>query len=175
MLETFFKAIEENNLSEYTSLLFNFYEDENNYTIEACFDEDSLIIGRDAAFVIGSAEVSWKIIEKDTGKILKEHIKKQDAYYKHFTSIAYGFVDGDLYYIKRPRKKRESIHFSPDDFIGFAPMKLEVWLTVYLTKEAKEKYQTDLWNTDFSNLSKEDEQYWREVLADNFDYKKYYR
>ena len=46
-------------------------------------------------------------------------------------------------------------------------------LAVYLTEEAKEKYKMNMLGLMFNELSEEQHKYWREILAENFDYDKY--
>ena len=174
MLEELFQEIEKNDLSGFKSILFNLYEDENEYTIEACFDDESLVIGRENSFEICGTDIPWNEVEKRVGIVLKNHIKENKAIYKNLKDIAYGFVDGDLRYIKKPRKKKEEVHFTADSFKDFDRTRLKAWLTIYLKKEVASQYGFELFKTDFLGLSEEQLQFWRELLADNFDYEKYY-
>ena len=52
--------------------MFNIYEDETCYTIEASFDDAEYVIGRDNPFKICDLEKSWEDVEKDGGVKLKE-------------------------------------------------------------------------------------------------------
>ena len=173
-MEALFKLIEKSDIKDYTLLLFNIYEDKNYFTIEASFDDDNFVIGRDNPFTLCDKNTPWQTVEKDVGLAINSRIKKNKEIYKQFTSISYGFVDGNLHYIRKPRKrKKEIVHFTSDDFKDFPSHKLTAWLAVYLTKEAKEKYKMNMLGLMFNELSEEQHKYWREILADNFDYDKY--
>ena len=173
-IEDLFNCIENADKKDYTSLLFNIYEDKEYYTIEASFDDDNFVIGRDNPFTLCDKNTPWQIVEKDVGLAVDSWIKKNKEAYKQYKSISYGFVDGDLHYIRKPRKKKkEIVHFTSDDFKDFPSHKLTAWLAVYLTKEAKEKYKMNMLGLMFNELSEEQHKYWREILAENFDYDKY--
>lgn len=169
--------IEQIDFSDYSEMLFNLYEDEDAYTVEVVFDDDKLIIGRDdKRYVIEERNVDFNVVLKNVALILKTYFKEKKDKYKQFKSIAYGFVDGDLYYIKKPRKKKkELIHFSKEDFYSFDAFRVEAWLTVYLNAEGKEKYEQEVFETDFKKLSTEELHKWCEILALYFDYQKYYK
>ncbi|MBE5912693.1 MAG: hypothetical protein E7274_01365 [Pseudobutyrivibrio ruminis] len=173
MIEYLFLEIKKLNITDYQSLLFNIYEDETCYTIEASFDDDEYVIGRDNPFKICDLEKSWEDVEKDVGVKLKELIKADTKFFKPLKEITYGFVDGDLHYIKKSRTKKQQVVFTADDFVDFDAVRLKAWLTVYLTDEAQKKYGLKRFKTDFSKLTEEENLYWRTILAENFDYKKY--
>ncbi len=65
------------------------------------------------------------------------------------------------------------MHYTSDDFKDFPSHKLTAWLSVYLKEEAKEKYKMNMMELMFKELSDEQHKYWREILAENFDYRKY--
>ena len=90
-LESLFELIETSDTKAYSSILFNIYEDRDHYTIEACFDDD-FVIGRDNPFVICDKTNSWEKVEQDIGLAIKTQVEEKKDPYKHFTSIAYGFV-----------------------------------------------------------------------------------
>ena len=173
MIEDLFLEIKKLNITDYQSLLFNIYEDEASYTIEASFDDDEFVIGRDNPYEICSSDMGWEDVEKEVGLKLKELIKADSKFFKPLKEITFGFVDGDLYHIKKSRKKKQQVVFTADDFLDFDPVRLNAWLTVYLTEEAEEIYGTKRFMTDFSDLTDEENLYWRKILAENFDYKKY--
>ena len=172
MIEDLFLEIKKLNITDYQSLLFNIYEDEASYTIEASFDDDEFVIGRDNPYEICSSDMGWKDVEKEVGIKLKELIKADSKFFKPLKWITFGFVDGDLYYIKKSRKKKQQVVFTADDFLDFDPVRFNAWLTVYLTEEEEEIYGTKRFMTDFSELTDEENLYWRKILAENFDYKK---
>ena len=69
----------------------------------------------------------WQTVEKDVGLAINSRIKKNKEIYKQFKSISYGFVDGNLHYIRKNRKKKkEIVHFTSDDFKDFRNIKSEV-------------------------------------------------
>ena len=173
-MDVLFELIENSDEKDYTSLLFNIYEDKYYFTIEASFDDDIFVIGRDNPFTLCEKNTPWQTVEKDVGLAINSRIKKNKEAYKQFKSISYGFVDGDLHYIRKPRKKKkEIVHFTSDDFKDFPSHKLTAWLAVYLTEEAKAKYKMNMLELMFNELSEEQHKYWREILAENFDYDKY--
>ena len=47
MIRRLLGVIDSMNLNDYSELLFNLYEDKDAYSIEAVFDDDELIIGRE--------------------------------------------------------------------------------------------------------------------------------
>lgn len=173
MLESLFEAIGKEDISRYSSVLFNIYEDKDAYTIEACFDDDALVIGRDKPFVICGKDISWDKAEKKAGKELTGYIKSSREKYKGFSSIAYGFVEGDLNYIRSSDKKTEKVLFSAEDFKDLPPAKLKAWMTVYLTDEATKQSWKEWFKVRFEDLPEDKLDYWRAFLADNFNYEKY--
>lgn len=174
MIRRLLDVIEGMALNDYSELLFNLYEDKDAYSIEAVFDDDELILGReDQRFAVDKDDTGYELVLKETALVLKTYFKENKEKYKHFKCISYGFVDGDLYYIKKPRKKKEQIHFSKEDFYAFDAFRISAWLTVYLNTEGKEKFGHEVFETDFNTLSTEELHKWCEILADYFDYQKY--
>ena len=101
------KKIENIDCKEYDELLFNLYEDMNSYSIEAVFDEDKIIIGREEGlYIVGDKSIGYEEILSKVCKELKSYFKKNKEQYRNLKSISYGFVDGDLYYIRKPRKAK---------------------------------------------------------------------
>lgn len=176
MIEELLEDIEKIDYKDYNKILFNFYEDKKEYSIEVVFDEDALIIGReDKRFSIEKNNITYIEFLKEVGLTLKKYFKKNKDKYKKYKYIAYGFVDGDLYFIKKPRKKIELIHFSKEDFYSFDSFRLYAWLIVYLNKEGKEKYGKKINKKDFEKLSIKEFHEWCETLALYFDYQKYHK
>ena len=171
MIDALYDAIENEKIDEYSSVLFNMYEDEDSYTIEASFNDDTYVIGRDHPFVICNKESNWKKVEKLVETELIRYIKNNKEKYSKFDSIAYGFVDGDLNYIRKPQKKKskKDVHFTAEDFKDFNQIKLDAWLSVYLTEEALESSREERCMFCLGDLSEEQLEYWRKYLADNFD------
>lgn len=174
MIKKLLEDIERIDFTDYSEMLFNLYEDQDAYSIEVVFDDDAFIIGReDKRFAIEKGNVGFDAVLKDTALELKTYFKENKEKYKQFKCIAYGFADGDLYYIKKTRKKKEQIHFSKEDFYSFDAFRVGAWLTVYLNAEGKEKYGQEVFETDFKKLSTEELHKWCEILALYFDYQKY--
>ncbi len=105
-IEPLFTLIGTTDKQDYTSLLFNIYEDGDCYTIEASFDDDAYVIGREDPFIVCEKSTSWQKVETDIGHALKSEIKEKEEVYKQFEFISYGFVDGDMHYIRKPRKRK---------------------------------------------------------------------
>lgn len=61
-LEDLYNQILENNSSKFSTLLFNLYEDEDCYTVEAVFDDDAFIIGREKPYFIANNDINYTII-----------------------------------------------------------------------------------------------------------------
>ena len=157
MLESLFEAIGKEDISRYSSVLFNIYEDKDAYTIEACFDDDALVIGRDKPFVICGKDISWDKAEKKAGKELTGYIKSSREKYKGFSSD----------------KKTEKVLFTAEDFKDLPPAKLKAWMTVYLTDVATKQSWKEWFKVRFEDLPEDKLDYWRAFLADNFNYEKY--
>ena len=106
--------------------------------------------------------------------MLKKYIKDNHDKYKHFKSISYGFADGDEHFIKKQAKKHRPVHYSAEDFMSFPPEKLYCWLTVYSNDNLKNKHGREIFELDHKNMTDEQKQYWSKLLAENFNYEKYY-
>lgn len=174
MITELLKKIENIDCKEYDELLFNLYEDMNSYSIEAVFDENKIIIGREERFyIVGDKSIGYEEILSKVCKELKSYFKKNKEQYRNLKSISYGFVDGDLYYIRKPRKaKKKQIVYTKDSFYDFDAVKLEAWLSVYLNEEGKNKYRDKIWDTDFDKISREEFEEWCDILARYFNYDK---
>ena len=78
--------------------------------------------------------------------------------------------------MKSPKKIKEIVHYTADDFKDFDSHKLGAWIMVYLTTEATAKYRFDMIDMiRKKELSEDEHKFWREILAENFDYEKYKR
>lgn len=70
VLNELLEDIEEIDYKDYHEMLFNLYEDENEYTIEVVFDDDKLIIGRDdKIYVVADNSVDFEKVLKNIGDI----------------------------------------------------------------------------------------------------------
>lgn len=174
MITELLKKIENIDCKEYDELLFNLYEDMNSYSIEAVFDENKIIIGREERFyIVGDKSIGYEEILSKVCKELKSYFKKKKEQYSNLNTISYGFVDGDLYYIRKTRKaKKKQIVYTKDSFYDFDVVKLEAWLRVYLNEEGKNKYREKIWDTNFSKISRAEVEEWCAILARYFNYDK---
>ena len=174
MITDLLKKIESIDCKEYDELMFNIYEDMNSYSMEAVFDEDKVIIGREEGlYIVGDKSIGYEEILSKVCKELNSYFKKNKEQYRNLKSISYGFVDGDLYYIRKPRKtKKNKMVYTKDSFYDFDAVKLEAWLRVYLNEEGKNKYREKIWETDFDKISREEFEEWCDILARYFNYEK---
>ena len=174
MITDLLKNIESFDCKEYDELLFNIYEDMNSYSLEAVFDGDKVIIGReDRLYIVGDKSIGYEEILSKVCKELKSYFKKKKEQYSNLNTISYGFVDGDLYYIRKTRKaKKKQIVYTKDSFYDFDVVKLEAWLRVYLNEEGKNKYREKIWDTNFSKISRAEFEEWCAILARYFNYDK---
>lgn len=160
------------NKANYKSLIFNIYEDENYYTMEAVYD-DNLEIRRNNPIIIGNANEDYKSVLENIKNVLLLFYKKYDDKLSNLNNISYGFVDGDLYYLKKELKKeKNSKRFTFEDIKKFSPIKIGAWISVYLKQEVKEKMKIPF-TASFSKMSEEELDKWITILVENFDYEKY--
>lgn len=153
------------------SLMFNLYEDEKAYTMEAAFDDEEIVVCRDIPALLCSVEVDFEEVLKEVGKEIKKFVNNNKDKLENAKEISYGFVDGDLSYVRKSKKaKREIKKFTVEDFDDFDSTKLLAWISVYMTEEAKEKY-----NPPFlaRKMSKRKMKKWKKILVDNFNYESY--
>ncbi len=157
------------------SIVFNLYEDMDCYSMEATFDDENVAICRDEPAILCSKEVDYKVVLRLIKEEIKEFVKTNKEALVNAKEVAYGFVDGDLYYIKKTRKPRTPKRLlTMDDLKDFDAVRLEMWMTVYMKEEAKKKYKLpDFF--DYESLTPDELEKWKQILLDNFDYKSYYR
>ena len=173
-MKDFLNDVLKANSPKYSSLIFNLYEDEKNYSMDAEYDE-SYAVRRDNPVIICSADRSWQEALKDAKHIIVEFYSQNKDSFKNLKFISYGFVDGDLYYLKKGRKtvKKDRV-VTYDELKSFPPAKLDAWLAVYLKEDVKNRIQRPF-ASDFAKMSDEELDKWARLLADNFDYDKYYK
>lgn len=99
-LQNLFYQVKEQNTEEYTELLFNLYEDTAAYTVEAVFDDDALMIGRDNPAVICENHGDFLSALRVFEQALRSFCNQYQSEFDNLKIISYGFVDGDLAYIK---------------------------------------------------------------------------
>lgn len=160
------------NKNNYKSLVFNIYEDEEHYTMEAIFDEN-VEIRRERPIIIGDTNVDYKFILENVKNNLLSFYKKYDNKLSNLDDISYGFVDGDLYYIKKKTIKEKSYKkFTFEDIKEFSPIKIGAWISVYLKKEVKDAMKIP-YTASFPKMTEEELNKWIKILVENFDYEKY--
>ena len=165
------------NCEHYASLIFNLYESEKYVTFEAVFDDDALVIGREEPAVICQAGENYDLALRQIQTVLKKFYRNHKDSLENLKEISYGFVDGDLYYIKKRRggKTTQKViaKFTAESFMDFDIVKLDAWISVYVKEEDREKYNLPLFPP--SHPSEKMLEYYRNILADHFDYDAYYR
>ncbi len=165
------------NCERYTSLMFNLYENEKYVTFEAVFDDEAIVIGREEPAVICKSGEDYELALRQIQLILKEFYRNHKDSLANLKEISYGFVDGDLYYIKKRRGKKTAPKviekFTAESFMDFDIVKLDAWISVYVKEEDREKYNLPLFPP--SHPSEKTLEYYRNILADHFDYDTYYR
>ncbi len=172
-----FEMVLKSNCERYTSLMFNLYEDEKYFTFEAVFDDEEMVIGRENPAVICEAGENYELALRQIQTVIKEFYRRHKESLSNLKEISYGFVDGDLYYIiKRKKKKtakKDMEKFTAESFRDFDIVKLDAWISVYVKEEDREKYNLPLFPP--SHPSEKMLEYYRNILADHFDYEAYYR
>ena len=86
--------------------MFNLYESEKYVTFEAVFDDDALVIGREEPAVICEAGENSELALRQIQTVLKKFYRNHKDSLANLKEISYGFVDGDLYYIKKRRGEK---------------------------------------------------------------------
>lgn len=169
--ELFFEILNSNR-AEFSELLFNLYEDRENCSMEAVFDDEALVIGRERPAVICETKTGYTEVLKEIGNMLERFYKDNKAALSNIKEISYGFVDGDLYYIKK-RRRRKIIQktFTESDFESFNDVKLMAWLSVYTDEKKREESGINAFV--LNELTDEERIKYRLFLTENFDYDKY--
>lgn len=175
-MNNFFSEVLLTNSTKYSSLMFNLYEDEKIYSMEAVYD-DVIIIRRDNPIEICNKTVDYTAVLNIVKDKLSSFYENNKDDLKNITTLSYGFVDGDLYYIKnenaQPKpKSNEKITF--EKIKKFNPAKIGAWMCVYLKKEIKESMEVPF-AASFSEMSEDELDKWIHILVENFDYEKYYK
>ena len=173
-LEHLFSEIIKNVKHLKESIMFNLYEDAESYSVEASFDDENFVVCRDNPAILCSNEIDFKKVLKEIKKEIKVFVTDNEKIFKDIQEVSFGFVDGDLFYIKKAKKQKYKIKttFTFEDFKDFNSLKLIMWLEMYLTNEAKERYNPPtIFN--YETLTEEDLKKWKHILLDNFDYNKY--
>lgn len=175
-IEEFLDTVLKSNRKHYDCLMFNLYEDEVYYTIEAVFDDEALVIGRDDPVIICGSSESCESVQKRIRTVLNAFYRKQKSNLSNLKRIAFGFVDGDLHDIKENQMKKvyekDMKKFTAESFKDFDIIKLDAWIHVYVKQEDQEKYNLPIFPPP--HPSKKTLAHYRKILADNFDYEAYY-
>lgn len=158
-----------NNMHE--SIMFNLYEDADVYSMEATFDDEEFVICRDNPAILCSNKINYKNVIKEIRIEIKNFFETNKDILKNAKEISFGFVDGDLFYVKKAKKAmREFKKFTIEDFKDFDSTRLLCWISAYMTDEAKDEYKPPLLARKMSRLKMKK---WKRLLVENFDYKKY--
>lgn len=173
-MNNFFYDVLVNNNTKYSSLMFNLYEDEKYYTMEAVYD-DVIAIRRNNPIEICDKTNDYKTALSIVKNQLSSFYKDNNDKLKNINELSYGFVDGDLYYIKQRTLKSEHKNnkkFTFEEIKKFDPIKIGAWTTVYLKKEIKDAIKIPF-TADFPKMSEDELNKWISLLVENFDYDKY--
>lgn len=167
-LEDLYNQILENNSSKFSTLLFNLYEDEDCYTVEAVFDDDAFIIGREKPYFIANNDINYTIILESFKTRLEKFYLENHNKLNNLKEISYGFVDGDLYYIKKNKKKRNDIKVTMEELEALNDQKLLAWITVYTDGEKRKENGINSFSRE---LTTEERNEYIKFLYENFKIK----
>lgn len=167
-LEDLYNQILENNSSKFSTLLFNLYEDEDCYTVEAVFDDDAFIIGREKPYFIANNDINYTIILESFKTRLEKFYLENHNKLNNLKEISYGFVDGDLYYIKKHKKKRNDIKVTMEELEALNDQKLLAWITVYTDGEKRKENGINSFSRE---LTTEERNEYIKFLYENFKIK----
>lgn len=173
-IKDFFNEVLIKNDTKYSSLMFNLYEDEQYYSMEAIYD-NVVLIRRNSPIEICDKTNDYKTALSIVKNELSAFYRDNKEQLKNISELSYGFVDGDLYYIKQGTLKSEHKNnkkFTFDEIKKFDPIKIGAWTTVYLKKEIKDTIKIPF-TADFPKMSEEELDKWINLLVENFDYEKY--
>jgi len=170
-IDDLLKEIVKSNRAEFSVLQINLYEDKKHFTAEAVFDDEALVIWRDHPAVISDKERSYKAVLREIRPKVKSFYTENRTVLDNIKEFSYGFVDGDLYYVKKRRKVKMTAVFTEEDFKEFNDVKLLAWLSVYTDEDKRKQNNIDAFV--LNQLTDEERKRYRRFLAENFDYKKY--
>ncbi len=173
-IKDFFNEVLIKNDTKYSSLIFNLYEDEQYYSMEAVYD-NVIAIKRNSPMEICDKTNDYKTALSIVKDELSAFYRDNKEQLKNISELSYGFVDGDLYYIKQKNLKFEHKNnkkFTFEEVKKFDPIKIGAWTTVYLKKEIKDTMKIPF-TADFPKMSEDELNKWINLLVENFDYDKY--
>ncbi len=159
--------------SSYRTLWFNLYEDPHAFTMEAAFDEETAVIGRDNPADFCGKAAGWEAALEQADALIRAFCDAHAADLQHLTEIAYGFVDGDLIYLRKAEtpKTVRTERFTAEDFADFNIVKLHAWIRVYVDREVQKQLPLPLFPP--MDASAAEVQRYREFLAEHMDLEKY--
>ncbi len=173
-MENFFNEVLIKNDTKYSSLMFNLYEDEQHYSMEAVYD-NVIAIRKNNPIEICDKTNDYKTALSIVKNELSAFYRDNKEQLKNISELSYGFVDGDLYYIKQKSlksKHKNNKKFTFEEIKKFDPIKIGAWMTVYLKKEIKDTTKIPF-TADFPKMSEDELNKWISLLVENFDYDKY--
>ncbi len=172
-IQALFDRITETDCTAYQKLWFNVYEDADAFTMEAAFDEETFVIGRDNPAVIADKNTHWETVLSEVRALVEKFCQQNESKFSHLSEIAYGFVDGELEYLKKDESlsPKRTKRFTAEDFADFNIVKLHAWITVYVDKQVQKQLPLPM----FPPMKPTEEELWkyREFLAEHMDYEKY--
>ncbi len=172
-VQELFDLTAETDCTGYRKLWFNVYEDTDAFTMEAAFDEETFVIGRDDPAVVADKNTHWETVLSEVQTLVEDFCQKNTAKFSHLSEIAYGFVDGELEYLRQDETPSPEYteRFTAEDFADFKIVKLHAWISVYVDREVQKQLPLPLFPP--MDPTEEELQKYREFLAEHMDYEKY--
>ncbi len=172
-IQALFDQIMETDCTAYRKLWFNVYEDVDAFTMEAAFDEETFVIGRDDPAFVAEKSTHWETVLSEVQTLAEEFCQRNGAKFSHLSEIAYGFVDGDLEYLRQEEtpSQADTERFTAEDFADFNIVKLHAWIRVYVDREVQKQLPLPLFPP--MDAAEEELRKYRKFLAEHMDYEKY--
>ncbi len=172
-IQTLFEQITETDCTGYRKLWFNVYEDTDAFTMEAAFDEETFVIGRDDPAVVAEKHTHWENVLSEVQTLVEDFCQQNESKFSHLSEIAYGFVDGDLEYLRQENIPLQVCTecFTAEDFADFTIIKLHAWIRVYVDREVQKQLPLPIFPP--MDPTAEELHRYREFLAQHMDYEKY--
>lgn len=172
-IQALFDQIIEADCTGYRKLWFNVYEDADAFTMEAAFDEETFVIGRDDPAVVSAKNTHWETVLSEVQALVEKFFRQNETKFNHFAEIAYGFVDGELEYLKKDESSslEYTERFTAEDFADFNIVKLHAWISVYVDRQVQKQLPLPMFPP--MKPTEEELRKYREFLAEHMDYEKY--
>ena len=108
-----------------------------------------------------------QILESFKTRLEKFYLENHNKL-NNLKEISYGFVDGDLYYIKKHKKKRNDIKVTMEELEALNDQKLLAWITVYTDGEKRKENGINSFSRE---LTTEERNEYIKFLYENFKIK----